>query len=141
MAKTEKQKIGEIGENAACVFLVKHRHKILDRNYRKKWGEIDIVSQKDGKLRFIEVKTVSRVTEPKINLQNKLIRPTNQNDWFRPEENVHYHKLKRLGRAIQTYLLEKEISDETEWQFDVMAVFLDLKAKKAKIRITENVIL
>ncbi len=123
MSQTEKQKIGEIGENVACMFLVKHNHKILDRNYRKKWGEIDIVCEKKNKLHFIEVKTVSRATE------------------HLPEENVHYQKLKRLGRAIRTYLLEKEIEDEKEWQFDVMAVFLDFKTKKAKIRITEDVIL
>ncbi len=123
MSKTEKQKIGEIGENAACALLVRRGHKILDRNYRKKWGELDIVSWKKNKLYFIEVKTVSRVTK------------------YLPEENVHQWKLKRLGRAIQTYLLEKKISDETEWQFNVMAVFLDLKAKKIKIRTIEDVVL
>ncbi len=123
MSQTEKQKIGEIGENISCEFLVKRGYKILDRNYRKKWGEIDIIAKKDKKIYFVEVKTVSRVTN------------------YLPEENVHPWKLKRLGRAIKTYLLEKNVSDETEWQFDVIAVFLDLKTKKAKIRITEDVIL
>jgi len=112
--QTEKQKIGELGENIACKFLMKHGHEILDRNYRKKWGEIDIVAQK-------EVKTVSRETE------------------HMPEENVHPWKRKRLARAIQTYLLEKE--SETEWQIDIMAVFLDFNSKKPKLRITKNVIL
>lgn len=130
-----------MGEDIACKFLVKRDYKILDRNYRKKWGEIDIIAQKDGKINFIEVKTVSRAAEPKTNLQNKLVRPTNQNDWYRPEENVHAWKLKRLFRAIQTYLLEKNVPDETGWQLDVMAVILDFNTKTAKIRITENVIL
>ncbi|MBU4353102.1 YraN family protein [Candidatus Parcubacteria bacterium] len=119
--QTEKQKIGELGENIACKFLMKHGHEILDRNYRKKWGEIDVVARKDNMLHFIEVKTVSRETE------------------HMPEENVHPWKRKRLARAIQTYLLEKE--SETEWQIDIMAVFLDFNSKKAKIRITKNVIL
>jgi len=123
MAQTEKQKIGEIGENISCEFLVKRGYKILDRNYRKKWGEIDIVAKKDKKIYFVEVKTVSRVTN------------------YLPEENVHPWKLKRLGRAIQTYLLEKNVSDETEWQFDVMAVFLDFNTRKARIRVVENVII
>ncbi|MBI4691919.1 MAG: YraN family protein [Candidatus Terrybacteria bacterium] len=74
--QTDKQKIGEIGENTACKFLMKQGFIIKDRNYRKKWGEIDIIAQ-----------------------------------------------------------------DETEWQVDIMAVFLDFNAKKAKIRTTENVIL
>lgn len=119
-----KKKIGNLGENMACRFLVKQGFKVLDRNYNKKWGEIDIVAEKEGVLRFIEVKTVvSCVT-----------------DRYRPEENVHYQKIKRLSRVIHTYLLEKKVSYETEWQIDVVAVFLNLENKKAKFRFTENII-
>jgi putative endonuclease len=127
MPHTQKQKIGEIGENVACKFLVKHNFLIKDRNYRKKWGEIDIVAEKDKILHFIEVKAVS------------LWQGSGQA--HEPEENVHLWKQKRLARAIRTYLLEKKISEETEWQIDIMAVFLDFKTRMAKIRITENVIL
>lgn len=123
MSFTEKQKIGNLGEEIGCKFLVKRGFSIKDRNYRKKWGELDIVAEKDNLLHFIEVKTVSRVTE------------------HNPEENVHPWKQKRLARAIQTYLLEKKIPEETEWQIDILAIFLDFKTKKAKIRMTENVIL
>ena len=49
---SEKQKIGEIGENVAVKFLMKHDFLILDRNYTKKWGEIDIVAEKDNKIIF-----------------------------------------------------------------------------------------
>lgn len=122
MSQTVKQKIGEIGENIAVKHLVKHFFEILDRNYRKKWGEIDVIAKKDGVLHFVEVKTVSCETA-------------------QPEENVHFWKRQRLSRAIQTYLAEKNVSCETEWQMDVMAIFLDIQTRKAKIRITENVIL
>ena len=122
MPQTLKQKIGNIGEDISVKHLVKHSFDILDRNYRKKWGEIDIVAKKDGVLRFIEVKTVSYETS-------------------NPEENVHFWKQQRLARAIQTYLAEKEVSCETEWQLDIMAVFLDKKTGEYKIRITENVLL
>ena len=101
----------------ACRFLVKRGFKVLDRNYSKKWGEIDIVAEKDKILRFIEVKTVVSYETCK----------------YRPEENVHYQKLKRLSRVIQTYLLDKKVSYETEWQIDVLAVFLDLGNKKGQI--------
>jgi putative endonuclease len=123
MPQTQKQKIGEIGESVACEFLMKHNFLIKDRNYRKKWGEIDIVAEKDNLLHFIEVKSVSRVTD------------------HNPEENVHLWKQKRLARAIRTYLLEKKIPEETEWRLDVMAIFLDFKTRRAKVRITENIIL
>jgi putative endonuclease len=123
MSFTEKQIIGNLGEDIGCKFLVKHGFAIKDRNYRKKWGELDIIAEKDNLLHFIEVKTVSHITE------------------HNPEENVHPWKQKRLSRAIQTYLLEKKISEDIEWQIDIMAIFLDFNTRKAKIRITENVIL
>lgn len=130
--KREAQKVGEIGENTACVFLTKRGFKILDRNYRKKWGELDIIAEKEGILHFVEVKTVSRE-----NLDD-VLRETSE---YRPEENVHPWKLRRLSRAIQTYLLEKGIDDEKEWQLDVLAVFLNLNRKEAKCRLTENIVL
>ena len=54
---SEKRKIGDLGENLCVKHLVKHGFKILDRNYQKKWGEIDIVAKKSGIIHFIEVKT------------------------------------------------------------------------------------
>jgi len=134
----QKHLVGQVGEGVACRFLVKQGFKILDRNYMKKWGEIDIIAKKDGILRFVEVKTVSRE-----NIKN-VSRETLEQD--RPEENVHPWKLKRLYRVIQSYLNRDTVSRETidrevNWQFDVIAVFLDLKNKEAKVRFTENVIL
>lgn len=131
--KTDKQIIGNLGEDLACKFLMKQGFKIVDRNYRKKWGEIDIVAEKNNILHFIEVKTVSHNVSPET---------------WQPEENVHPWKQKRLARAIQTYLLEKNVSDETDpendgesWRIDILAVFLDFNTRKAKFRFTENVIL
>ncbi|MBU2219097.1 YraN family protein [Patescibacteria group bacterium] len=121
--ETNKQKIGNMGEEMACEFLKQKGYKILDRNYRKKWGEIDIVAKKDDIIHFVEVKSVSRVTG------------------YLPEESIHPWKRKRLGRAIQTYLLEKKISEDLEWQTDSLAVFLDFKTRKAKFRFLENIIL
>ena len=117
--RTEKRKLGDIGENIACEFLVKRGFKIIDRNYLRKWGEIDIVAEKEGILRFIEVKSVSA-------------------DTYRPEENMHPGKLKRLSRVIQTYLLSKKI--DKDWQLDLITVRLDMKARLAKVEIIENII-
>ena len=130
---SQTQKIGEIGENIACKFLVKHSFSIIDRNYTKKWGEIDIVAEKEDKLYFIEVKSVSRETLKDV------IRETEDN--YKPEDNMHPWKMKRLSRTIQTYLLSKKIPDEKEWQVDLLIVYLDLKNKKAKIRRIEDLIL
>jgi putative endonuclease len=40
--KGEKNKIGSYGEDIAAKYLEKHGHKVIDRNYLKKWGEIDL---------------------------------------------------------------------------------------------------
>lgn len=48
--------IGDRGEAAVCSYLVQLGHEIVERNWRTKWCEIDIVSRKDQKLYFIEVK-------------------------------------------------------------------------------------
>ncbi|OGI95530.1 hypothetical protein A2917_03180 [Candidatus Nomurabacteria bacterium RIFCSPLOWO2_01_FULL_42_17] len=121
---SERQKIGETGENVAVKFLMKHSFLILERNYTKKWGEIDIVAEKGGKLYFIEVKSVSYVTDYNS----------------RPEDNMHPWKLKRLARVIQTYLLSKNL-DEKEWQVDLLVVFLNLKDRTAKVKVVSDIIL
>lgn len=134
---SEKQKIGEIGEDLACRFLMKQGFKIIERNYTKKWGEIDIVTEKRKKMHFIEVKTVS--CENLNNVIDETL--SGRADSYRPEDNMHQWKLKRISRTIQTYLLDKHISEKEDWQLDLAVVFLNLKDKKAKVRILENIIL
>lgn len=128
---TENLRIGQVGENVACRFLVKHGFSLVERNYQKKWGEIDIIARKGKILHFVEVKTVSRENVKELK---------EEVDSFEPEENVHPKKLKRMSRIIQTYLIEKNIEEE-KWQFDVLAVFLDMENKQARVRVTENVII
>lgn len=124
---TEKQRVGKIGEDIAMRFLVKHGFSIVARNYRKKFGEIDIICQKNTRLHFVEVKTVTRGT-----FQEKI-------DNYRPEDNVHPLKLLRIGRTVQTYIFEYDIIDD--WQFDVITVELDHFAKSARVNVIYDVIL
>ncbi|MBI2618060.1 YraN family protein [Candidatus Kaiserbacteria bacterium] len=129
--KKSNQEVGRVGEETACKFLVKQGFSVIGRNFWKKWGEIDIIAQNGDKLHFVEVKTVSRENIRDISRETL--------DEYRPEENVHPKKLERLSRTIQTYLLEKDY--EGEWQFDVIAVFLDIERREAKCRYIENVVL
>ncbi len=57
MSLTHKQKIGKLGEDLVCKDLKNKGYTLIERNYWKPWGEIDIVARKQGKLYFIEVKT------------------------------------------------------------------------------------
>lgn len=137
---SETQKIGKIGENIAERFLVKHNFLILDNNYTKKWGEIDIIAEKGNKFYFVEVKSVSR--DLSVQLAGTLENVTRETlDQYKPEDNMHPWKMKRMARTIQTYLLSNKIPDEKEWQVDLFVVFLDLKNKKAKIKRIEDIIL
>lgn len=124
--------IGRIGEEVACKFLMKRGFRISGRNYWKKCGEIDIVAEKAGVIHFVEVKAVT---------WDGVIRETGADGEYRPEDNVHYPKMQRMRRVIQVYLLEKNVSDETDWQFDVVTVRLDLKKREAKVEMIDNVIL
>ena len=48
---------GRRGEEAACAYLLRHGYSIVERNYRCRRGEIDIIAAKDGGAVFVEVKT------------------------------------------------------------------------------------
>ena len=122
-----KRKIGDIGEEVAVKYLERKGFRILERNYLRKWGEIDIVAEKGNLLSFIEVKSVSR--------------ENGSRGTYRPEENVSPTKLKRLHRAIRTYLLDRKVPDSREWRVDVACVYLDFSTRKAKVEMLENVIL
>ena len=57
MKKFSTQNIGEMGEEYAVKFLNKKKYKILERNYRKRYGEIDIIAENKNYIVFVEVKT------------------------------------------------------------------------------------
>lgn len=140
---TDKQKLGQIGEDCACKYLEKNSYKIIDRNYLKKWGEIDIVAKKDKKIHFIEVKAVSRsysVIRETLVVEQSLLRDK-QSDGYRPEDNIHPWKLKRLGRAVQSYLLDKDIPDDVDWQFDVVTVYVDVNKRLSRVFLIEDIVL
>lgn len=135
---SETQKIGEMGENMAVKFLMKQGFSILDRNYTKKWGEIDIVAEKEQKLYFIEVKSVSRETLGDVT--RDLTAQTGTMDQYHPEDNMHPWKLKRMARTIQTYLFSKDLEDR-DWQVDLLLIFLSKKERKARVKIVSDIVL
>lgn len=126
--RTEKRKLGDLGEDIACEFLKKRGFEIIEKNYLRKWGEIDIVAKNGTILHFIEVKSVSR------NLEG-----TEKSEGYRAEDNMHPWKLKRLSRVIQTYLLDKMV--DIDWQLDLITVKLDLDRRIARAEILENIVI
>lgn len=131
MAKSEKRRLGDIGEELCCKFLVKRGFVVLERNYLKPWGEIDVIAKKGSNIRFVEVKSVSHEIG-----QGSVTREP-----IRPEENMHKGKVQRLHRTIQTYLAERAIPENTEWQLDLACVYIDLERKKGRVELLENIIM
>ena len=129
---SDSQKIGKLGEDVACKFLMKHGFSILERNYTKKWGEIDIIAQKENKRYFIEVKSKQ--------IDSNLDFIKGQYETSRPEDNMHPWKLKRLRRVVETYLISKRLG-YVEWQFDLLVVYLNIEKRIARVRVIENIIL
>ncbi len=62
-AKTERRRIGDIGEDAACEYLISKGYSIIDRNVRVSHKELDIVAEDELTTVIVEVKTLSLTKE------------------------------------------------------------------------------
>lgn len=120
---TEKQNVGKLGEDIATKYLENHGYSILERNYRKPWGEIDIVAKHNQEIVFVEVKTQNIGFE------------------WRPEENITRHKKHQLSKITATYIKEHKIPESQDWRIDILAIKLDFNAENAEIEHIENILL
>src|SRR3989344_3466480 len=116
----EKQNTGKLGEDIAVKYLENHGYDILERNYRKPWGEIDIIAldnikesvfKKRQELVFFEVKTQKDTLE------------------WRPEENITRHKKHQLSRIVNTFIKERRSYENQDWRIDVLAIKLNFDIK------------
>ncbi len=125
-----KREIGIFGEKVASKYLINKGYEILYRNYKKKFGEIDIiVRSKEGILIFCEVKTMRE----KPGFPACLI----------PEDNVTSQKAQKMRRAAQFFASKYPdlIYEEKGWQIDLLAIVLDSEDKAVKqIRHYENIL-
>lgn len=125
------KEIGDYGEQIAVRYLKNHGFAILDTNYTKKCGELDIVAKNKGIIHFIEVKTLSYQTK-------SLLEKAVKNSSWRPEERVHRFKLHQIAKTLDIWLSEKNWTGE--WQIDVIAVRLVVEDKYASVKYIDNVI-
>ena len=101
--------IGNIGEDLACRFLIEKRYKILFRNYREKFDEIDVIARSfDQVLVFVEVKTLRQ------NIGSLI-----------PEDNLTKDKLRKITRACRLFVgFHKELVGDRGWRMDLIAITL-----------------
>jgi len=136
-ARSHHLTTGELGEAIAAQWLLGKQYSVIERNYRKKWGEIDIITrdihtskEATESIRFIEVKSVSYETREELN------EAVHSREW-RPEERVDNRKLTRLVRAVETWVHENTFS--AHYQLDVLIVRMVPREKYAQVAQIENV--
>lgn len=129
--KRDNFKKGKIGEEAVAVYLLKKGYQVVERNYRTRYGEIDIICEKGilkgseplsskPALVFVEVKTKTgeRFGEP----------------W----EMVDRRKLEQVRRIATMYIKNKQLG-EPLCRIDVIGVWLDGSERVEKLEHWENV--
>ena len=121
------KRLGVFGEKIACEYLVSKGYKILGKNCKNNFGEIDIILKNKGvfadkTIHFVEVKTSLA---------------TNNN--FFPEDRVGYKKQIKLKQLAAIWLSENKYKDNIPYQIDIASVIIDDIKKKAKIKIFYNI--
>jgi putative endonuclease len=104
------RKRGDKGEDKVVEFLKKRGFKIVDRNYQNRFGEIDIIAYRSGKLHFVEVKSTYSV--------------------FDAEFNMTKDKMNRILKTATIYLLKTDIKVK-DFYFDLISI--DFKTNKISL--------
>lgn len=162
---------GNIAEDMVSTYLQSNGHTIDARNYLKKWGELDIVASKNGKIYFIEVKSVflnsyfvgelknsgswktcvshetGEFQENMSEHSKKSVSRETESDsmktheTFDPVWNMTSKKKKSLSRVINSYISEKFRDETPDFQVDLISVSLDCSQKIGYIKRIANIVL
>lgn len=108
---------GKYGEDLAAEFLKSHGYKIIERNFRIRGGELDIIALENNTLIYVEVKTRT------------------SHRFGRPEESITPYKIKFLERCAKFYRNARKKLPLAE-RIDVVTV--DLTSGKPVIEIIKN---
>lgn len=98
-----RKKLGRQGEDRAVAWLKKNGYRILDQNYYTRYGELDVICEKNQEIIFVEVKT------------------RRSDRYGSPEEAVTYRKIQHMKHAALLYLNEKNVPCRG-LRFDVIAI-------------------
>ena len=102
-SRRERRDVGAEGESLAARHLIRSGYRILDRNWRCRIGELDIVAMQGDTCVFVVVKSSARLS------------------WVAPEQRVHFRKQGKLQSLAASYLRRKRL--DLPCRFDVIAVW------------------
>ena len=101
-----KQCLGRLGEDISVIFLEENGYRVLERNYRCRYGEIDIIAVKDKTVVFIEVKTRRSI------------------NYGYPVEAITKIKMKHMYNSSTYYLLNSNLSSDMDVRIDAVEVYV-----------------
>jgi putative endonuclease len=116
-ARSPRRRLGDFGETAAVGYLTRQGYTVLARQWRCRWGEIDIVAQQDEHLVFVEVRT----------------RRGGAGGTGAPEESITPTKQARMVKLAYAYLADQGCDDAQAWRIDVIAIELDRRGSIARL--------
>lgn len=106
---TYRSELGKKGEDFACKYLVDKGFRVIERNFRESWGELDvIIIAPDKTLVFVEVKTIKNFSSQGI----------------KPEEQMTRSKLEKFKRTATLYANDHSdlVNDRKGWRLDLIAL-------------------
>lgn len=112
--------LGSKGETIATKYLSSRGYEILERNFKKRYGDIDIVAQIGDTMVFVEVKTRT------------------SDEYGGGEEAINRAKIYRLIKAAQYYKHVKNLAD-IPMRIDLISIYLDYGGETYKINHYENI--
>ena len=124
----EHNEIGKIGEKIVKDFLFRHGYIVICANFWTKFGEIDLIAEKDKHLHFIEVKSVKVKSFDHVTSLH-----------VKPEDNLTEKKWGKLVTSINIYLKNHYVSPETKWQIDLACVYIQTERRQGKVVLMDNV--
>ena len=101
--RTERQVLGADAEDAAARFLEQQGYRVRERNFHSRYGELDVVAEKDEQVCFVEVRMRSKAA------------------WGDPSQTVSWAKQRRVVKAALHYLHLNRLFDRMV-RFDVISV-------------------
>lgn len=118
---TARQGLGRTGERLAAEALMSDGYRILERNFRCRQGEIDLVAEDEHDLIFVEVKARRGVS------------------FGLPEDALTIRKRRKL-MEVASYYLDLHACSDRSWRIDVVAVQFSSSGKLEEIRIYKHAI-
>jgi putative endonuclease len=120
--KNSNYQTGKIGEKIAREFLIKKGYRIIQPNFRTRFGEIDLIAGIDSRLIFVEVKL--KIGE----------------DFGSPEEMVNRHKVSQVQKMAEVFLqINPQFANNSQsYQIDTVCIVLNPDQTVKRINHWEN---